>query len=229
MCGRFTLAKDADALRRAFPGLPVEPRIRARHNIAPTQPVVAWLADPVLRMDILTWGLVPPWAREPAPLLNARAETAAEKPSFRNAWRRKRCALPADGWFEWTAAPGGRRQPMYFHRRDGAPFVIAGLWEEWHDRDGGLVLGCALLTTRPNALARRVHPRMPALLRPEDLQPWLDPLTPAADLPRMLEPVPADDLTVHPVSPEVNRAGPDHPGLLLPWSPPALPQQTELF
>jgi putative SOS response-associated peptidase YedK len=232
MCGRFTLAKDADALKKVFPDFPVDPRLSPRRNIAPTQPVTAWVADPDLRMEILSWGLLPPWVKDPspsAPLINARAETLADKASFRNAYRRKRCLIPADGWFEWTSAPDKRKWPQYFHRRDGQPFVFAGLWEEWHDREGGMVLSCAIITTRANALVRRIHPRMPAVLREEDVRPWIDPLTPMAELPRMVEPISAEDFEVHAVSPDLNRAGIDHPRLLAPWQPPDLPRQGDLF
>lgn len=228
MCGRFTLAKEASELARAFPALPAPPRLARRYNIAPAQPVGAWIADPSPRWELFTWGLIPHWAKQPPErggFINARAETAAEKPAFRDAFRRKRCLVPADGWYEWTRRDG-RAVPMYFDRVDGNPFVFAGLWDEWHDREGGMVLGLSILTTRPNALARRIHPRMPAILREEDVRGWIDPGTPPAELPRMLEPVAADGFRVREVNPAVNQVRAEGPALLDP--PPARPRQGEL-
>lgn len=232
MCGRFTLAKDASAVKGAFPDLPVDPKLRPRYNIAPTQPVAAWLADPSPRMEIFSWGLVPSWAKDPgfgAKCINARAETLEEKASFRTAFRRKRCVIPADGWYEWRRGEGGVKLPVRFRRRDEAVFGFAGLWEEWHDREGGMILSCAVITTRANALVRRVHPRMPAVLREEDAAAWLDAETAVPDLRRMLEPVAGDDFTVDAVSPVVNRAGIEGAHLIEPWSPPAVMKQADFF
>lgn len=231
MCGRFTLAKDARQLKKTFKDLPVDPRIRPRYNIAPTQPVSAWIADPPPRLEVFSWGLVPPWARDPgfgAKCVNARAETLSEKASFKTPYRRKRCLVPADGWYEWKTERG-RKQPYRFHRRDDAAFVFAGLWEEWHDKQGGMILSCAIITTRPNRLARKIHPRMPAVLRDEDIGPWLDPNTRLRDLDRMLEPISADDFTVDPVSPAVNKATAEGPELIEPRAAPDQPTQGELF
>ncbi len=228
MCGRFTLAKDAKALKQAFPEVPVDARMRPRYNIAPTQPVSAWLADPGIRLEVFSWGLVPPWARDPAfgaKCINARAETLSEKASFKVPYRRKRCLIPADGWYEWMRGNGRGKQPVRFRREDQAPFVFAGLWEEWHDRDGGMILSCAIITTRANALVRRVHPRMPAVLREEDLPAWMDPETRLSDLDRMLEPIAADGFACDRVSPEVNRVGVEGPNLIRPWVPSAQPVQ----
>jgi len=228
MCGRFTLAKDARELAAAFPQLPPPPRLARRYNIAPAQPVCAWMAAPLPVWEIFTWGLIPHWAKKPPErggFINARAETAAEKPAFRDALRRKRCVVPADGWYEWLRRDG-RAVPYYFHRRDAAPFAFAGIWDEWHDTEGGMVPGLAILTTRPNALARRIHPRMPALLREEDIDAWLHPETPPHDLPRMLEPVAADGFELLEVNPAVNRVDQEGPHLLHP--PPPGPVQGEL-
>jgi len=231
MPGRFTLAKDADQLKSSFPDFPVDARLTPRFNIAPTQPVTAWVADPAVRMEIFTWGLIPPWEKDPGAgvkRINARAETLSERAGFKVAYRRKRCLIPVDGWYEWKTTPSGKH-PYRFRRRDGAAFAFAGLWEEWHDKEGGMILSCAVITTRPNALVRKFHARMPAVLREEDHAAWLNPTTLFKDLDRMLEPIPSDEFTVDPVSPEVNRAGVDHPGLILPWSSPEQPRQTELF
>lgn len=232
MCGRFTLAKDAEKLRKAFRPLPVNERIQPRYNIAPSQPVCAWVADPAPRMEIFSWGLIPPWARDPAfgmKCINARAETLMEKASFKTPYRRKRCLIPADGWYEWKRGTGKPRLPVRFRRRDEGCFAFAGLWEEWHDKEGGMILSCAVITTRPNALARKIHPRMPAVLRDEDQLSWLDGNRTIKELDRMLEPVPADEFTFDDVSPEVNRAGTESPELIRPWRPEPIPLQGELF
>lgn len=232
MCGRFTLAKDAKQLAEEIPDLPVEPRLSPRFNIAPTQPVAAWVRDPAVRMEVFTWGLVPPWARDPSfgsKCINARAETLPEKAAFKTAYRRKRCLIPADGWIEWKRGSGPPPHPVRFHRKDNCAFVFAGLWEEWHDKEGGMILSCTIITTRPNALARKIHPRMPAVLREEDLEPWLDPVTPLRDLPRMLEPVAADDFTFDWISTAINKAGVESPDLIRPTAPGQHPDQPELF
>jgi putative SOS response-associated peptidase YedK len=232
MCGRFTLAKDAKAVKEAFPGLPVDAKLRPRYNIAPTQPVAAWLADPAPRMEIFSWGLIPPWADDPGfgtKCINARAETLEAKASFKTAFRRKRCVIPADGWYEWRRGEGGVKLPVRFRRGDRGVFGFAGLWEEWHDRDGGMILSCAVITTRANALVRRVHPRMPAVLREEDVEGWLHPETDLPDLRRMLEPLSGDDFAMDAVSPAVNRAGVEGPYLIAPWSPPKAMRQGDFL
>ncbi|MGA0334301.1 MAG: SOS response-associated peptidase, partial [Kiritimatiellia bacterium] len=140
MCGRFTLTRKAKELEEDFSGFPVDPRMEPRYNISPTQPVSAWVADPGLRLEILNWGLIPPWAKDPsfgAKCINARAETLSEKPSFKTSFLRKRCLIPADGWYEWVRKSGGRKLPVRFRRRDERAFGFAGLWEEWHDGEGG--------------------------------------------------------------------------------------------
>ena len=232
MCGRFTLAKDAKDLKETFVDFPVDSRMRPRYNIAPTQPVSAWVADPGTRLEICSWGLVPPWAKDPsfgAKCINARAETVAEKPSFKTPFRRKRCLIPADGWYEWKKTAGGGKWPHRFRRRDGAAFVFAGLWEEWHDKEGGMIVSCAILTCRANRLARTIHPRMPVVAREEDWTAWLNPLTPVGELFRLLEPIAGDEFTVDPVSREVNRAGAEGAHLIAPVDPPSTSIQGELF
>jgi putative SOS response-associated peptidase YedK len=232
MCGRFTLAKDAKQLKKKFKGFPVDARMRPRYNISPSQPVSGWVADPSPRLEIFSWGLIPPWAKDPSfgsKCINARAETLKEKATFKVPYRRKRCLIPADGWYEWKRGRTSPKQPVRFRRKDDQPFAFAGLWEEWHDRDGGMILSCTIITTRPNSLARRIHPRMPAVLREEEWLKWLSPLSLLPDLDRMLEPIAADDYTYDFVSPAVNRAGIESPDLILPWHPPPQGRQGELF
>ncbi|WFB36003.1 SOS response-associated peptidase [Kiritimatiellota bacterium B12222] len=232
MCGRFSLAKKAKKLKKDFPDFPVDPRMEPRYNISPTQPVTGWVADPSPRMEIFSWGLIPPWAKDPAfgaKCINARAETLMQKPSFKTPYRRKRCLIPADGWYEWKRGTQDPKLPVRFRRRDDACFVFAGLWEEWHDKEGGMILSCSIITTRPNALTRKIHPRMPAVLRDEDWFPWLDPNSALKDLDRMLLPVAADEFTYDEVSPEMNRSGVESPHFIEPWQESPKETQGELF
>ncbi|NUP95079.1 MAG: SOS response-associated peptidase, partial [Planctomycetaceae bacterium] len=180
MCGRMTLTRPGDALRTLF-DLDAPPDAVPRFNIAPTQKILVVVRDgataPGLRVAWMRWGLVPPWAKDPVkgpPLINARAETVAEKPSFRSAFKRRRCLVPASGFYEWRAE-GGRKQPYYIYAADGAPLAIAGLWEHWEGPEGDVVESCTLLTTEANDLVRPIHDRMPVFLPPAAFADWLDP------------------------------------------------------
>jgi putative SOS response-associated peptidase YedK len=199
------------------------PSLRARFNIAPTQPV------PVVRMNpqpgaerapglipsasgrrqfaFLHWGLVPSWAQDPAignRMINARAETAAEKPSFRAAFRRRRCLIVADGFYEWQKS-GKFRQPMFIHMRDDRPFALAGLWESWEGADHSSLESCTILTTEANDLVRPIHDRMPVIVAMENYGLWLDPAVqkPEPILP-LLRPYPSEPMETYPVSMWVN-------------------------
>ena len=179
MCGRFTMTVDPAQLRDAFPWLDIREDWTPRFNIAPTQPVAVVPNRGDNRLDFFRWGLIPSWAKDPAignRLINARAETLAEKASFRNAFRRRRCLVLADGFYEWkTEAGSKRKQPMYIRLKTGQPFGFAGLWEIWNSPDGSEVLSCTIITTEPNALVREIHNRMPVILQNEDYQIWLSP------------------------------------------------------
>jgi putative SOS response-associated peptidase YedK len=163
---------------------------------------------------MLQWGLVPSWARDPAignKLMNAKAETLAEKPSFRTALRRRRCLVPADAYYEWqTGARGGARQPWAFRRRDGAPMGLAGLWEHWEGGDGSILETVTVVTVEANGVAARVHHRMPAILAPERFGEWLAPGERLAEAPQAaLRPCPEEWIESYPVSPWVNAPGHD--------------------
>ena len=193
------------------------PEFRARYNIAPMQPVAAirlrGAEGPERECVWLRWGLAPSWAKDPAignSLINARCETAAAKPAFRAAFRRRRCLVPADGFYEWQRT-GGRKQPYFFHRADDHPFAIAGLWELWEGPDHAALETCTLLTTAANGLMRPIHDRMPVILPPEAYSPWLDPTVEPAELQPWLAPPPDDALTVHPVGALVNSPRNDDP------------------
>ncbi len=206
MCGRFTLTQPGEAVAAHF-RLEPAPVLRARFNIAPMQPVLAVRARPEGGREAahFRWGLIPAWARPPVksstPLINARAEGLASKPSFREAWRRRRCLVPADGFYEW-AEEQGRRRCWQIRRRDQGIFAIAGLWEPWPaalppvanpPAAEGPKESCTLITTTPNALVAPVHNRMPAVLAPEAYDRWLNAASGASALERLLHPWPADD------------------------------------
>jgi putative SOS response-associated peptidase YedK len=190
MCGRFTLAVPADILMDLFEIQAQDvPSLAPRYNIAPTQGVAAVrCAEGVRRLDILHWGLIPSWSQDPsigARMINARAETVAEKPAFRSAFRRRRCLIPADGFYEWRKLPE-RRQPYLFRLPDGSLMGLAGLWEHWESPDGSAVESCTILTTEANEVVRPIHARMPVILRPESFEAWLDPEVQSRDV---LEPL----------------------------------------
>ncbi len=203
MCGRFTLAKPGEAVAAHF-RLETAPVLSARYNIAPTQAVLAVRARSGGGREAsgFRWGLIPSWARgaanPTAPLINARAEGLARKPAFREAWRQRRCLIPADGFYEWQPVEG-KKQRCCWHirRRDGELFAFAGLWEPWPPAVAlppGAASGqsCALITTRPNPLVAPVHDRMPVVLPPEVYAKWLDPAAEAAALEPLLQPWQAD-------------------------------------
>lgn len=205
MCGRFALTAPAPLLEQQFDvelGGPVAPR----YNIAPSQPVLIVRRNVAAREAVLvSWGLVPFWADAPgtgARMINARAETVAGKPAFRAAFRRRRCLVPASGYYEWQARASGK-QPWFIHPAASACCAIAGVWEHW-ERDGSVIESCALLTCAANARLHAIHDRMPVVIAPRDYAPWLDEATPATDLAPLLA-APADDaFALHPVARRVN-------------------------
>jgi putative SOS response-associated peptidase YedK len=223
MCGRFSLNAAEAELRRlfGFDGPPLN--LMPRYNIAPTQttPVVAIGRAGGRALVMMRWGLIPSWAKDMtigAKLINARADTVAEKPSFRAAFAKRRCLVPADGFYEWQAA-GGRKQPYRIHRPDNAPFAFAGLWEQWRGPDG-LVLTFTIVTTEANARLRPIHARMPVVLAPGDFATWLDAATPAQAALALLRPCPDDWLMAEPVGTRVNNVKNDDPSV---WDPPEVP------
>ena len=209
MCGRFTLRAPASTVADEFKVLDVPP-LAPRFNIAPTQPVAAvrLAAESGQRQLVrLKWGLVPPWAKDPAignRLINARAESVAEKPAFRAAFRRRRCLVVADGFYEWQRS-GGRKQPYFIRLRDDRPFAFAGLWEFWEGPEHSALETCTLITTGPNELMEPIHNRMPVILAPDDYDRWLDPAIQEPDALRpLLRPYPTSAMLALPVSPHVN-------------------------
>jgi putative SOS response-associated peptidase YedK len=225
MCGRYLLKAPADALRRAF-GFVEQPNLMPRYNIAPTQdaPVIRERREPKgeRTLQLLRWGLIPWFAEDMkggAKLINARAESVATKASFREAFRKRRCLVLADGFYEWRAE-GKQKQPYLIQRRDREPFAFAGLWERWIPKsqppEPPYIDSFTIVTTRANALLKPLHDRMPVILAPEDYARWLDRGSGEADLRARLHPAPEDLLAYVAVSPRVNAAAPDDAGLIEP-------------
>ncbi len=228
MCGRYTLAApDPFDLRARFPlGERVE--IRQRFNVAPGDDVLAVTTsrEGTPRGETLRWGLVPHWADDPASgykMINARAETIAERPAYRDAFERRRCLIVADGFYEWQPRPGRPKQPWWITRSDGAPFAFAGLWAIWHG-PGDLVLRtCTIVTTQASASLRELHDRMPVILPPDAEAAWLDPSTDHSEALDLLVPWPDAATARRPVGSAVNDARYDGPECLDPPTPDETP------
>lgn len=224
MCGRFSVSASPEEIAKRF-GLPGTPELPPRYNIAPSQPIAIIRFDPndhSRHLTLAQWGLVPSWTQDPghAPRpINARSETAAEKPTFRDAFRYRRCLIPADGFYEW-ATRDSKKQPMRFAMQDGHLFAFAGLWERWKGPDGTILETATILTTEANGLIRSVHDRMPVILAPAAYEAWLNPAqhNPAALMP-LLSPYPAPEMQVYPVSPKVNAVSSEGPELIAPQEP----------
>jgi putative SOS response-associated peptidase YedK len=207
MCGRFTLRTPKERIKREFQ-LGEEPPVEARFNIAPTQSIlVVRQIEDEREGALLKWGLIPSWAKDDsmsARLINARSETVAEKPAFREAFKQRRCIIPADGFYEWKREGKGK-QPFFFSLRDGRPFGFAGLWDRWRDEGEKVVESCTILTTEANEVLKGVHDRMPVILHPETYGVWLDTDMRVVDsLKELLGPYPASEMTAYPVSAQVN-------------------------
>jgi putative SOS response-associated peptidase YedK len=209
MCGRYELHSHPAVIALAF-GLPQQPEIPPRYNIAPTTdvPIVRVNSEGQRELVRMRWGLVPRWAKDPsigARMINARGETIADKPSFRMAYRRHRCLLPANGFYEWMATGSGesaRKQPLHIGMADGSLFGFAGVYERWRSDEGEVLDTCTIVTTDANALLRPVHDRMPVIVPPEHYARWLDPAN--AEVADVIAPYPPGAMAYYPVSPRVN-------------------------
>ena len=210
MCGRYTQTMSGEEIAASF-DLTTAPEPQPRYNIAPSQPISA-IAQPLSEREyrIFQWGLVPSWAKEPAignRMINARSETAAEKPSFRAAFKRRRCLIIADGFYEWkkAAKKGDKKQPYYIQMADRSLFGMAGLWEVWESGDGSYLESCTILTTEPNELMKPIHNRMPVIVNSQDYDLWLDSTVQKADaLQPLLRSFSADEMQAYQVSMAVN-------------------------
>ncbi|NRG19720.1 SOS response-associated peptidase [Rhizobiales bacterium] len=217
MCGRFALTASPEEVRALLQYLD-QPNFPPRFNIAPTQPIAIVRQDHgKRRFALVRWGLVPGWVKDPASftlLINARSETAAEKPSFRTAMRHRRCLIPASGFYEWKRPDGGPKQPYWIRPKDGGLVAFAGLWEEWADPDGGEIETGAILTIEANRTVGEIHNRMPVVIAPENFDDWLDVTNVTAkEAAKILKPAPEDLFEAIPVSTRVNSARDDDPGL----------------
>ncbi len=208
MCGRFTLSATTKDVEKLLPALKSGDELKPRYNIAPTQPIAAILNTSPNEISFLRWGLIPFWAKVKSignKMINARAETLLEKPSFRNLLKKKRCLIIADGFFEWRKIEGEKRKAPYFIKmKSGLPFVFAGLWDQWKSPDGELISTATIITTSPNKDIAPIHNRMPAILLAEESKIWLSEESNTNFLQSLLKPYPNDTLEIHEVSTAVN-------------------------
>jgi putative SOS response-associated peptidase YedK len=218
MCGRFVLANTPEQLMKAY-RLSSAPDVRPRYNIAPSQKVavVRQHNGGERELSLLQWGLIPSWSKDPAishKLINARSETVHEKPSFKQAFRSRRCIIPASGFYEWEKS-GQEKIPHYFHLPDDV-MSLAGLWERWKSPEGTEIETCTILTTAANSLVRRFHDRMPVILHRDELAVWLSrDLDDINCLMELFHPYPADQLREYVVTQAVNNPGNDFPGCII--------------
>jgi putative SOS response-associated peptidase YedK len=224
MCGRFTQAAPWEKVKKEFAvkGAADGGLFKPRYNIAPMQivPVVRAAPEGERTLSGLKWGLVPSWAKDAEignKMINARAETLTEKPSFREAFRGRRCLIPASGFYEWAKTERGAKQPFYFYLKERDVFAFAGLWEEWVDRETGELLETfTIITTRANEVLKPVHDRMPVIVKAENYEEWLDPqLKATGRIEKLLAPYPAAEMDSHAVSRDVNSPTADSPELII--------------
>jgi len=217
MCGRFQQSSDLAKLEGRFAFAAEGVDYRPRWNLAPGQEaLVVRLQEHGRQGAMLRWGLVPAWAKEEKlgyKMINARAEGIADKPAFRGPFKRTRCLIPADAFYEWAVAKGGR-QPYRLARADGAPFALAGLWDCWQGPEGHELESFTIITTQANALVEPIHERMPVMLASGDEAAWLDPASPAAKLEALLRPYPAKDMAAALVSKKLNSPAQEGPELI---------------
>jgi putative SOS response-associated peptidase YedK len=223
MCGRYTLT-DGEKVVEAVPNVTVREDLRKvlgrrRFNIAPTQDVLVVVqAGERPELEVMQWGLIPSWAKDAAiasQLINARAETIVEKPAFRKAFERRRCVVPADGFYEWRKNADGSKTPVYVRLKSHRGFGFAGLWERWLDGTGEEVRTCTIITTAANGLLKGIHHRMPAILEPGAVEEWLDPkVRGGEELLGRLRPFPEGEMELQVVSRAVNSAAHDGPELI---------------
>jgi putative SOS response-associated peptidase YedK len=224
MCGRFTLrTRNAELLARYF-DIVEAPSWKPRYNIAPSQQVPAIRLKPGGRKDdremvLFHWGLIPSWAKDMKignRMINARAETLAEKPAFRSALRRRRCLIVADGFYEWQPV-GAKKQPFFIRFRDDRPFAFAGLWDTWEGPDHQAIESCTIITTEAGDLVRPIHDRMPVILPPEAYGLWLDTASENTDtITSLLAPFAGKEMEAYPVGTLVNKPASDDPGCIEP-------------
>ena len=198
MCGRFTIMLDPEDFQRELELGDLPSDFKSDTNVSPGRPIPV-VTDKISRNVVLfRWGLVPVWAKDPLigyKMINARAETIAEKPSFKNAFQRRRCLILADGFYEWKKEPN-RKQPYLFKLLNSKPFAFAGVWEHWQDKNVNEITSCAIITTVPNSILEQYHDRMPVILDETVRWSWLDNATPVAELQAMMKPYPSENMAL---------------------------------
>ena len=218
MCGRFTLTLDPGELQESLDLGPFLQLYQPRYNIAPTQPVAVVREPETKAIELFRWGLIPSWAKDitiGSKMINARSETIAEKPSFRSAFKKRRCLILADGFFEWAALESGQgKKPFYFQIDNGRAFTFAGLYEFWHSPEGDLLPTCTIITCEPNELVKKYHDRMPVILSEEYRWMWLEKDVEPTALQKMLSPFSASKMSVQSVSKAINNPMNDSPEFL---------------
>jgi putative SOS response-associated peptidase YedK len=219
MCGRYSITTAPEAMRRLFRFENAAPELPPRYNAAPTDklPVVRLDRDGRRELAVLRWGLIPFWAKDEKigfRSINARAESVATAPAFREALQHRRCLVPVNGFYEWKRLPDGGKQPYHIGMRDGSPFALAGLWERWK-KGAQPIESFTIITGEPNSLTAALHDRMPVILEPDHWDAWLTAKDTAAPL-TMLQPFPAQLMVAYPVSPKVGNVKNDTPDLVQP-------------
>jgi putative SOS response-associated peptidase YedK len=219
MCGRYIITSTPEAMRTLFRYVE-QPNFPSRYNVAPTQPIaIVRLMEGNRHFALVRWGLLPSWVKDPksfALVINARGESVLDKPAFRAAMKRRRCLIPADGFYEWRATSGGK-QPFFIRAKSGAPLAFAGLWETWTGPNGEEMETAAIVTTRANRMLSIIHERMPVIVPQEAFDLWLDgDAVDATSAAALIVPAADDLLEAHEISTMVNRTANDHPALLEP-------------
>lgn len=217
MCGRFTLRQSCETIAETFQVSELQ-EINPQYNIAPSNAIATIILDSQKQLKWMRWGLIPSWAKDESignRMINARAETLSEKPSFRNAFKKRRCLILADGFYEWQKTEK-QKQPYYFQLKDGKPFAFAGLWERWQPQDGETITSCTIITTEANELVEAIHDRMPVILSANAYDQWLDPQSSQSELTSFLKPYDAQAMEGYPVSPVVNRPSYNQPECIKP-------------
>jgi len=212
VCGRYKLSRRKQIIEEHFDTVSGEEDWSPRYNTAPTQPIPVIrqnAKEPVRELSLMRWGLIPSWAKDAsgaAKMINARSETAATLPAFRDAMKSRRCLIPVDGFYEWMRT-GKTKQPYCFEVNDGALFAFAGIWDRWKDPSGQWVKSCSILTTTPNAVTSPVHDRMPVILDPDSYDLWLDPgMSNVGEVSNLLRPYDARLMRSYPVSARINHS-----------------------
>ncbi len=226
MCGRFSITVSPDELKEAFPGVEVPTQEElVRYNIAPSQPIPVIANNNPHKIEFFRWGLIPSWAKDEKigyRMINARAESLAEKPAFRNNYKRHRCLVIASGFFEWQQEPGSTlraKTPMYIRLKSGLPFGFAGLWDVWRSPEDEEILSCTIVTTDANSLLAKIHDRMPVIIDPKAYATWLDPEPQSPEtLNKLLKQYPASQMVAYPVSKMVNDPKNDVPEVIEPMA-----------